>query len=81
VRMGEPGRGLGLRTKPATERRVGARRRAGRDYADVVSAVWPHADRPLDGAAGIGPQLARLAELARGATTQVAAGTAERWAA
>ncbi|MFG1872101.1 DUF6884 domain-containing protein [Micromonospora arborensis] len=36
---------------------------AGRAYADVVSAVWPHALRPLDGTAGIGPQLQRLAAI------------------
>ncbi|MGC4886649.1 DUF6884 domain-containing protein [Micromonospora sp. DT227] len=36
---------------------------AGRKYADVVSAVWPHALRPLDGTAGIGPQLQRLAAI------------------
>lgn len=44
---------------------------AGRDYADPVTAVWPHARRPLDGANGIGPQMARLTELARAATTVV----------
>ncbi|WP_053065359.1 DUF6884 domain-containing protein [Micromonospora sp. RV43] len=37
---------------------------AGRKYADVVSAVWPHALRPLDGTAGVGPQLQRLAAIA-----------------
>lgn len=36
---------------------------AGRAYADVVSAVWPHALRPLDGTAGIGEQLHRLAAI------------------
>jgi hypothetical protein len=34
---------------------------AGRAYADVVAAVWPHAKRPLDGTRGIGEQLARMA--------------------
>jgi hypothetical protein len=38
---------------------------AGRRYADAATAVWPHARRPLDGAGGIGYQLARLATLAR----------------
>src|SRR4051812_27174449 len=33
---------------------------AGRRYADLISAVWPDAARPLDGARGIGDQLARL---------------------
>lgn len=37
---------------------------AGRAYADVVTAVWPHARRPLDGTAGIGEQLHRLAGVA-----------------
>lgn len=37
---------------------------AGRAYADVVSAVWPDADRPLDGTRGIGAHLARLAAIA-----------------
>lgn len=44
---------------------------AGRDYADPVSAIWPHAQRPLDGATGIGAHMARLAELARTTTTPV----------
>jgi hypothetical protein len=38
---------------------------AGRRYADAAAAVWPHAIRPLDGAAGMGPQLHRLAVIAR----------------
>lgn len=38
---------------------------AGQAYADVVSAVWPHAQRPLDGCRGIGDQQARLAAIAR----------------
>jgi hypothetical protein len=33
---------------------------AGRRYADLISTVWPHAARPLDGARGIGEQLARM---------------------
>lgn len=37
---------------------------AGRAYADVVSAVWPDADRPLNGTRGIGQQLASLAAIA-----------------
>lgn len=45
---------------------------AGRDYADPVSVIWPHAARPLDTTHGIGQQRARLAELARGVTTEVA---------
>jgi len=38
---------------------------AGKAYADVVTAVWPHAIRPLDGTASIGEQLAILAGIAR----------------
>ena len=37
---------------------------AGRAYADIVSAVWPHAIRPLDGTASMGEQLSRLAAIA-----------------
>lgn len=37
----------------------------GKAYADVVSAVWPNARRPLDGTAGMGPQLQRLAAIAK----------------
>jgi hypothetical protein len=37
---------------------------AGAAYADVASAVWPTARRPLDGTRGIGPQLQRLAAIA-----------------
>jgi hypothetical protein len=33
---------------------------AGRRYADLISAVWANAARPLDGARGIGEQRARL---------------------
>ena len=44
---------------------------AGRDYADPVSAVWPHALRPLDGTRGMPEQMAVLAELARTPTTPV----------
>ncbi|MER5608236.1 DUF6884 domain-containing protein [Micromonospora tulbaghiae] len=36
---------------------------AGRAYADVVSAVWPHARRPFDGTAGIGEQRQILAAI------------------
>ncbi|MEU1813397.1 DUF6884 domain-containing protein [Micromonospora aurantiaca (nom. illeg.)] len=36
---------------------------AGRAYADVVSAVWPHARRPLDGTTGIGEQRRVLAAI------------------
>lgn len=36
---------------------------AGKSYADLVSAVWPHARRPLDGTRGIGDQMRRLARL------------------
>jgi len=38
---------------------------AGRRYADAAAAVWPHAIRPLDGTAGMGPQLHRLAVITR----------------
>lgn len=44
---------------------------AGRDYADPVTAVWPHAVRPLDGTRGMPDQMAVLAELARTTTTEV----------
>ncbi|GAA0469342.1 hypothetical protein Aca07nite_28010 [Actinoplanes capillaceus] len=77
LRMGQPG-AVTMPMLRAQARRLGIDTAgtvtvlAGRDYADPVSAVWPHAARPLDNARGIGPQLARLAELARGATTQVA---------
>jgi hypothetical protein len=37
---------------------------AGKAYADVVTAVWPHAARPLDGTHGMGEQLARMKALA-----------------
>lgn len=39
---------------------------AGRAYADVVTAVWPHAVRVLDGTSGMPHQMARMAEVARG---------------
>lgn len=39
----------------------------GRDYADMVSAVWPHAVRPFDGTHGIGEQKARCARIVRDA--------------
>lgn len=39
---------------------------AGRVYADVVTEIWPHAKRPLDGCAGIGYQLQRLGQIERG---------------
>ncbi|MFI9644560.1 DUF6884 domain-containing protein [Micromonospora sp. NPDC051925] len=44
---------------------------AGRDYADLVTTVWPHATRPLDGTRGMPEQMARLTELARTPTTTV----------
>jgi hypothetical protein len=37
---------------------------AGKAYADVVSAVWPDADRPLNGTRGMGEQLAALKDIA-----------------
>jgi 3'-phosphoadenosine 5'-phosphosulfate sulfotransferase (PAPS reductase)/FAD synthetase len=39
---------------------------AGKAYADVVSAVWPHAVRALDGCTSYGNQRARMGEIARG---------------
>jgi hypothetical protein len=39
---------------------------AGRAYADVVTAVWPHAIRVLDGTTGMPHQMKRLGEIARG---------------
>lgn len=36
---------------------------AGKKYADVVTTVWPHAVRCLDRTAGIGAQMARMAEI------------------
>lgn len=39
---------------------------AGRAYADVVTAVWPHAVRVLDGTSGMPHQMARMTEVARG---------------
>lgn len=38
---------------------------AGRRNADLISQVWPHAARPLDGARGIGEQRARLKAIAQ----------------
>lgn len=46
---------------------------AGRAYADVVTAVWPDARRPLDGTRGMGDQLARLAAIAAGRRSRAAA--------
>ncbi|WP_433346010.1 DUF6884 domain-containing protein [Micromonospora sp. CA-111912] len=79
LRMGQTG-AVTVPTLRAQARRLGIDSAgtvtvlAGRDYADAVSAIWPHAARPLDTARGIGPQMAALAELARGTTTQVAPG-------
>jgi hypothetical protein len=39
---------------------------AGRAYADVVSAVWPHAGRALDGCTTYGNQRARMGHIVRG---------------
>ena len=39
---------------------------AGKAYADVVSAVWPHAVRALDGCTSYGNQRARMGHIARG---------------
>lgn len=39
---------------------------AGKTYADVVSAVWPHAIRALDGCTSYGNQRARMGHIARG---------------
>lgn len=39
---------------------------AGKAYADVVSAVWPHAVRALDGCTSYGNQRARMGHLTRG---------------
>ena len=44
---------------------------AGKDYADAVAAVWPHAVRPLAGA-GIGVQLQRLTRIAEAADPRAA---------
>ncbi len=70
LRMGQPGSitadqvrrqatALGVRAAHVTVL-------AGKAYADVITAVWPDAVRPLDGTRGIGPQLARLKEIAQG---------------
>ncbi|MEH1017965.1 DUF6884 domain-containing protein, partial [Micromonospora sp. CPCC 206060] len=77
LRMGQPG-AVSVPTLRAQARRLGidvagtVTVLAGRDYADAVSAVWPHAHRPLDGTTGIWQQMAVLAELARAASTTVA---------
>lgn len=42
---------------------------AGRKYADVVTAVWPHAVRVLDGTGGMGVQMNRMAQIAAGTWT------------
>jgi len=39
---------------------------AGKAYADIVSTVWPHAVRALDGCTSYGNQRARMAAIARG---------------
>ncbi|WP_432901968.1 DUF6884 domain-containing protein [Micromonospora matsumotoense] len=76
LRMGQPG-AVGVPTLRAQARRMGidvagtVTVLAGRDYADPVSAVWPHARRPLDGTRGMPEQMALLAELARTPTTPV----------
>ncbi|WP_410822140.1 DUF6884 domain-containing protein [Micromonospora sp. 050-3] len=76
LRMGQPG-AVGVPTIRAQARRLGidvadtVTVLAGRDYADPVTAVWPHARRPLDGTRGMPEQLAVLAELARTPTTAV----------
>ena|GEM_PF-861234 len=49
---------------------------AGKAYADMVTAVWPHALRPLDGYAGLGHQLHRLATIANTTSVDLWAGTA-----
>ncbi|MFF4879728.1 DUF6884 domain-containing protein [Micromonospora sp. NPDC000668] len=76
LRMGQPG-AVTASTLRAQARRMGidvagtVTVLAGRDYADPVSAVWPHAHRPLDGTRGMPEQMAVLAELARATTTPV----------
>ncbi|MFY1657689.1 DUF6884 domain-containing protein [Micromonospora sp. WMMD1274] len=76
LRMGQPG-AVTVPTLRAQARRLGidvagtVTVLAGRDYADPVSAVWPHARRPLDGTRGMPEQMALLAELARTPTTPV----------
>ncbi|RAO54413.1 DUF6884 domain-containing protein [Micromonospora saelicesensis] len=76
LRMGQPG-AVTAPTLYAQARRLGIDMAAtvtvlaGRDYADPVSAVWPHARRPLTGTRGMPEQMAVLAELARTATTPV----------
>lgn len=39
---------------------------AGKAYADVVTAVWPHAVRVLDGTNGMPHQMKRMSEIVRG---------------
>ncbi|GGM90028.1 DUF6884 domain-containing protein [Dactylosporangium sucinum] len=74
VRMGQPG-AIGADTvayQAQQQGLLGARKvvvLAGRAYADVVTSVWPHAQRPLDGTAGIGEQLQRLAAIAAAGAT------------
>lgn len=76
LRMGQPG-AVTVATLRAQARRLGidvagtVTVLAGRDYADPVSAVWPHARRPLDGTRGMPEQMTVLAELARIPTTSV----------
>lgn len=76
LRMGQPG-AVTVATLRAQARRLGidvaatVTVLAGRDYADPVSAVWPHARRPLDGTRGMPEQMALLTELARTPTTPV----------
>ncbi|MEU8406908.1 DUF6884 domain-containing protein [Micromonospora sp. NPDC048842] len=78
LRMGQPG-AVSVPTVRAQARRFGidvadtVTVLAGRDYADPVTAVWPHARRPLDGTRGMPEQMAVLAELARTPTTPVVA--------
>ncbi|MEV7228330.1 DUF6884 domain-containing protein [Polymorphospora sp. NPDC051019] len=76
LRMNQPG-AVTVPTLRAQARRMGidvadsVTVLAGRDYADPVTAVWPHAARPLDGTRGMPEQMAMLAELARTPTTPV----------
>jgi hypothetical protein len=45
---------------------------AGKAYADVVSTIWPHAVRALDGCTSYGNQRARMGHIARGHWSPVA---------
>jgi len=45
---------------------------AGRAYANVVSTVWPHAVRVLDGTNGMPQQMKRMSEIVRGEWTPAA---------